>query len=125
MSRLPPSPQREVITDIPVPAIDTEIPCFTVTDELTPILLTVKYLRDELQEDASYDCLLSALASASAVDFDDHGNVGRVLPSGEFQLVLPSSIPMHSPVSVVQDIPFPTSLARRDARYFGGGRYKA
>ena len=121
MSRLPPSPQPEVITDIPVPAIDTEIPCFTVTDELTPILLTVKYLRDELQEDASYDCLLSALASASAVDFDDHGNVGRVLPSGEFQLVLPSSIPMHSPVSVVQDIPFPTSLARRDARYLRRG----
>jgi hypothetical protein len=41
MYRLPTSPQSEINPDIPVPAIDTEIPCFSVTDEPAPILLTV------------------------------------------------------------------------------------
>jgi hypothetical protein len=115
MSRLPTSPQPEVNPDIPVPAIDTEIPCFSVTDEPAPILLTVEYIRDELQAEASYACLSSALASAWAVDFDNHGNVGLVLPSGEFQLILPTSITNNSTVSVVQEVPDPKSLARRDA----------
>jgi hypothetical protein len=56
----------------------------------------------------------TALASASGVDLDDHGNVGRELPSGEFQLILPTSIPRNSFVSVVH--PYPNALARRDAR---------
>jgi hypothetical protein len=71
MSRLTTSPQPEVNPDIPVPAIDTEIPCLSVTDEPAPILLTKEYIRDELQAEASYACFSSALASASAVDFDD------------------------------------------------------
>jgi hypothetical protein len=121
MSRLPTSPQPEVNPDVPVPAIDTEIPCFSVTDEPAPILLTVEYIREELQVEASYDRLSSALASASAVDYDDHGNVGLVLPSGEFQLILPTSIPNNSPVSVVQEVPYPKSLARRDARHLRRG----
>jgi hypothetical protein len=61
MTRLSPSPQPEVIPDVSAAAIDADIPCFSVTDELTPILLTVEYVRDEQQADASYYCLSTAL----------------------------------------------------------------
>jgi hypothetical protein len=48
--------------------------------------------------------------------------VGLVLPSGEFQLIVPTSNLRNAPVSVVQDVPYPYSLARRDARHLRRGK---
>jgi hypothetical protein len=56
------------------------------------------------------------LITATGVYYDYQGVLGQVLPSGEFAVMFPSSCPTEANVKLFAELPFPTSLARGDAR---------
>jgi hypothetical protein len=87
MSRLKPSDPEVAMPSDPV---DTEIPCFALTEERKhPNLLLVEDLCQLQTEDSTYRELTNDMTRDPSLDFDDHGVLGRTLPSGEFQVVLP------------------------------------
>ena len=86
MSRLRPSNPEIAVPSEPV---DTEIPCFAVTEGNDPTLLLLEDMCQLQTEDSNYHKLTNIMTRDPSLDFDDHGILGRTLPSGEFQVVLP------------------------------------
>jgi hypothetical protein len=78
--------------------VNTEIPCFTVEAEGEPELVNLDRLRDLQEEDPDCQCLTHFLSSDSSVEVDAAGVLGRLLPSGEFQIHIPRTL--HDNLSV-------------------------
>ena len=104
------------------PSVDSDIPCFLV-DEPVPILpISVEQVRELQQEDPGYPSLANALTKGCSLDFDPNGNVGVVLPNGEFQLSLPPALTTTGPIAIVESQPFPPSNpVRGDAHHLRKG----
>jgi hypothetical protein len=87
MSRLKPSDPEVAMPSDPV---DTKILCFALTEERKhPNLPLVKDLCQLQTEDSNYRELTNDMTRDPSLEFDDRGVLGRTLPSGEFQFVLP------------------------------------
>ena len=86
MSRLKPSNPEIAVPSEPV---DTDIPCFSVTEGNDPTLLLLEDMCQLQTEDSNYHKLTNIMTRDPSLDFDDHGILGRTIPSGEFQVVLP------------------------------------
>jgi hypothetical protein len=58
------------------------------------------------------------LGGSASLDMDENGVMGHVRPSGEFQVIVPDTIPTSDPIAVVResfDLDLPTSLlSKRD-----------
>jgi hypothetical protein len=111
LSRLPPPPP--LVPELP---LDTEIPCFTVQDESEPGLLQVEDLIESQQADQQCLEARDGFITSTGIEYDYQGVLGQVLPSGEFSVMFPASGPTENNVALVSELPFPTSLARGDAR---------
>jgi transposase InsO family protein len=112
MSRLRPSS-----ADVPTPAqpVDTEIPCFTADVDDEPTLLPVEDLVALQLEDDGCQQISLLLGNDSSLDVDHAGTLGHILPSGEFQVIMPHALESSTPIAVIQD----TSLVRGDAHELG------
>jgi hypothetical protein len=87
MYRLKPSEPEVAMPSDPV---DTEIPCFALTEERKdPNLLLVEDLCQLQTEDSNYRELTKDMTRDPSLVLDDHGVLGRTLSFGEFQVVLP------------------------------------
>ena len=94
----------------PFTSVDAEIPCFSVSgpdlgvgwkptthphrplQDLNPTLLPVETLLEEQASDQFCRHLSTLVGAHPTIDFDEFGAVGHMLPSGEFQLELPTSL---------------------------------
>jgi hypothetical protein len=81
--------------------VDTEIPCFTLKSEDEPELVTLDRLRDLQEEYTDCQCLTHFLSSDSSVEVDAAGVLGKLLPSGEFQIQIPRTLHDFLPVTFV------------------------
>jgi hypothetical protein len=125
MSRLcSPNPNVPVPTEM----IDTEIPCSTVEAESDPTLLRVEDLVHEQLHDPECLQLSLSLGIGAMLDRDGFGTLGRVLPSGEFEVILPKSVAASTPLTVVQGTSFPNldtcPCVRGDAHHLRREEYK-
>ena len=111
LSRLPPP-----LLFAPEVPLDTEIPCFNVEDDSDPGLLEVEDLIESQRIDQKCLDARDELTTFTGIDYDYHGLLGNILPSGEFQVLFPASCPMEANVALFAELPFPDSLARGDAR---------
>jgi hypothetical protein len=90
--------------------VDTEIPCFTVQSEDEPELVTLDRLRDLQEEDPDCQFLTHFLSSDSSVEVDAAGVLGKLLPSGEFQIQIPRTLQDSLPVTLVTN---PSDFSKR------------
>jgi hypothetical protein len=81
--------------------VDTEIPCFTLKSEDEPESVNLDRLRDLQEEDPDCQCLTHFLSSDSSVAVDAAGVLGKLLPSGEFQIHIPLTLHDSLPVTFV------------------------
>ena len=102
----------------PKSPLDTDIPCFVVSQRDDPTLLSVDDLRDHQWCDPAYQAVLSHWGGCASLDMDENGVMGHVRPSGEFQVIVPDTIPTSDTIAVVResfDLDVPTSLlSKRD-----------
>jgi hypothetical protein len=66
----------------PTQAVDTEVPCFDLADELDPSLFHPQDLRVAQISDPSCCHLHAQYGAHSSIDIDNNGLNGIVLPSG-------------------------------------------
>jgi hypothetical protein len=101
--------------------VDMDVPCFTTSTD-TPRRDPSLLLREDIilaqMADLACSRLLTDVGVHRQLDVDEFGVLGRVLPSGEFQVTIPSflnEVPL--PVAVFAEFPLPrrqlTSLATR------------
>ena len=109
----------------PFTSVDAEIPCFSVSgpdlgvkwkptthphrslQDLDPTLLPVETLLEEQASDQFCRHLSTLVGAHPTIDFDEFGAVGHMLPSGEFQLELPTSLASSTPHTLVTEQSFP------------------
>jgi hypothetical protein len=106
---------RSTDPDIAAPdtAVDTDIPCFaTLLDAppRDPSLVARDDLRVAQQADPTCRDLLTHLGANPQIEFDEFGILGRMLPSGEFQVTIPSLGDLPLPLSIVCDTPLPRRM---------------
>jgi hypothetical protein len=83
--------------------VDTDIPCCTVQSDDEPELVTLARLRDLQEEDPECQGLTHFLSSDTSVEVDTAGVIGRLLPSGEFQIQIPRTLHDSLPVTFVDN----------------------
>jgi hypothetical protein len=106
--------------DCQAPAtVDTDIPCFPVNPD--PTLLSAEDLVAHQHSDPTLRHISRSIGSDPSLEYDDFGAVGRVVPSGEFQVSLPPTLAANTPVTLVQPISYPTP--ERDARVRGDAHH--
>ena len=89
----------------PAEAVDTEIPCFTVDPDVRdPTLLYRDDIRLYQGEDTACNVLRRSFGASLSLEVDDNGILGCVLPTGEFQLVLPAIADCPLPVTVFTEM---------------------
>jgi hypothetical protein len=83
--------------------------CHTVPcgDERDPSLFHPQDLRAAQISDPSWCHLHAQYGAHPSIDIDNNGVIGRVLPSGEFQLSVPPLPGVPLPLSLVTEIPCP------------------
>jgi hypothetical protein len=129
MSRLKPSS----VEDAPSEPVDTEIPCFAVDkyphaasteletiwgpvdDDGDPVAITLEELRDRQKGDQMCEALTLLWGALPGLDYDPNGILGNVLPTGEFQIVIPAPVP-PGPLTVVYEL----SLSEGQTHPHGG-----
>jgi RNase H-like domain found in reverse transcriptase/Reverse transcriptase (RNA-dependent DNA polymerase) len=113
MSRLQTDPQIQ-------PPFDTEIPCFTVEDDEDPGLTSIEDLVESQHVDPTCRQLCESLVISSAVDYDSHGVIGNVLPSGEFHICVPPTL-TTSTLVVTELASIPYMMVREEAHHLRRG----
>jgi hypothetical protein len=101
MSRLQPTDTSLCDPNSP---LDTEIPCFVVSPRDDPTLLSVDDLRDHQWCDPAYQAVISHWGGCPSLDMDEHGFMGHMGPSGEFQVIVPDTIPALDPIALVREL---------------------
>jgi RNase H-like domain found in reverse transcriptase/Integrase zinc binding domain len=89
--------------------VDTEIPCFAISQQEYLTLLSVDTLREHQRCDPQYLKLLSHWGWSDSFDLDENGIFGHVHPSGEFEVVIPETIPTGEPLAIVKDMELPSA----------------
>jgi hypothetical protein len=69
------------------PPLDTEIPCTRVEEDDVSGLTSIEDLIEFQNMDPTCRQLCDSLVISSAVDYNSHGVIGNMLPSGEYQFV--------------------------------------
>jgi hypothetical protein len=100
--------------------LDTKIPCFTVEDDEDPVLTSIEDLVESQHVDPTCRQLCESLVISSAVDYDPHGVIGNVLPSGEFQICVPPTL-TTSTLVVTELASIPDMMVREDAHHLRRG----
>jgi RNase H-like domain found in reverse transcriptase/Reverse transcriptase (RNA-dependent DNA polymerase)/Integrase zinc binding domain/Integrase core domain/Chromo (CHRromatin Organisation MOdifier) domain/Retroviral aspartyl protease len=121
MSRLQ-STDEEI--SIATKSVDTDIPCFTLEKEREPSIFQVEDVRRLQEEDTASRHLTRHVGADPTVDHDNFGLVGRLLPSGEFQLSLPPPLLALTPISIVEtalDPDAPSCDVLEDASHLSKG----
>jgi hypothetical protein len=113
MSRLQTDPQVQ-------PPSDTEIPCFTIEDDEDPGLTSIEDLVESQHVDPKCRQLCESLVISSAVDYDSHCVIGNVLPSGEFQIYVPSTL-TNLTLVVTELASIPDMMVRENAHHLRRG----
>jgi RNase H-like domain found in reverse transcriptase len=113
MSRLQTDPQVQ-------PPLDTEIQCFTVEDDEDPGLTSSEDLVESQHVDPTCLQLCESLVISSAVDYDSHGVIGNVLPSGEFLICVPPTLTTSTLVAT-ELTSIPDMIVREDAHHLRRG----
>ena len=101
MSRLEPDHQST-----PEEPIDTDIPVLTLEDaasQKVPTVLSAVDVMTAQQRDAHALALRGLLTEHSSWDIDQHGTLGRILPTGEFEVYLPDSVRSPEAVCLVTE----------------------
>jgi hypothetical protein len=103
---------RSTDPDIAAPdtAVDTDIPCFATfldAPPRDPSLVARDDLRVAQQADPTCRDLLTHLGANPQIEFDEFGILGWMLPSGEFQVTMPSLGDLPLPISIVCDAQLP------------------
>jgi transposase InsO family protein len=101
MSRLEPP-----AADLPEEPVDTEIPVLALEDAMVrdapPVVDAVDLLAAQ-QRDAHALALRGLLTEHESWDLDDNGTLGRILPSGEFEIYVPASVRPAEAVCFVKE----------------------
>jgi hypothetical protein len=108
MSRLQTEPEVQ-------PLLDTEIPYFTVEDVEDPGLTSVEDPIEFQHMDPTCRQLFDSLIISCAVDYDSHGVIGNVLPSGEFLICRPPTL-TTSALDVTELVSIPDMKVREDGQ---------
>jgi hypothetical protein len=92
-----------------------DVPCFTTSTE-TPRRDPSLLLREDLilaqMADPACSRLLTDVGVHPKIDVDEFSVLGRVLPSGEFQVTIPSfSNEVPLPIAVFAEVPLPPETA--------------
>ena len=85
---------------------DTDIPVLTLEDaasQKVPTVLSAVDVMTAQQRDAHALALRGLLTEHSSWDIDQHGTLGRILPTGEFEVYLPDSIRSPEAVCIVTE----------------------
>jgi hypothetical protein len=95
--------------------VDMDFPCFTMSTD-TPWRDPSLLLREDLilaqMSDTACSRLLTDVGVHPQLDVDEFGVLGRVLPSGEFQVTVPSfSNEFPLPIAVLAEVPLPPETA--------------
>ena len=95
--------------------VDMDVPCFTTSTD-TPRRDPSLLLREDLilaqMADPACSRLLTDVGVHPQLDVDEFGVLGRVLPSGEFQVTIPSfSNEVPLPITVCTEVPLPPETA--------------
>jgi RNase H-like domain found in reverse transcriptase len=102
------------------PPLYTEIPCFTVEDDDDPGPTSIEDLIESQHTNLKCRQLCDSLVISSAVDYDSHGVIGNVLPSGEFQICVPPTL-TTSALVVTELASIPSMRVREDAQQLRRG----
>jgi hypothetical protein len=92
-----------------------DVPCFTTSTDIPwrdPSLLLREDLILAQMTDPDCSRLLTDVGVHPQLDVDEFGVLGRVLPSGEFQVTIPpisNEVPL--PVAVFEEVPLPPETA--------------
>jgi hypothetical protein len=93
----------------PSSPVDTEIPCFAISKQEDPTLLSAETIRDHQRCDPQYLELLSHWGWSDSFDLDENDIFGHVYPSGEFEVVIPDTIPTGEPLAIVKYMELPSA----------------
>jgi RNase H-like domain found in reverse transcriptase len=91
----------------PTDPVDIDIPCFVVSHREDPTLISVDTLREHQRCDPQYDGLMSHWGWSDSMDIDSNGVIGYVYPTGEFEVIIPDTIPTGHPITIVDDAYLP------------------
>jgi transposase InsO family protein len=112
-----------------VKPVATEIPCFAVPDTADPEPIHIELFRQLQAEDTSCRQLHHSMPYHPSIDLDETGVLGRVLPSGEFQVQIPHTLQSSTPVTILADPndfhEDPKLSAREDAHVLRREEYKS
>ena len=101
----------------PTDPVDTDIPCFSISHRNDPTLVLVDYLLEHQRCDPQYDELMTHWGWSESMDMDPNGVIGYVCPTGEFEVIIPDTIPTGDPITIIDDVNLPQayeSTAKRD-----------
>jgi hypothetical protein len=108
----------------------TDIPCFVVSHREDPTLISVETFREHQRCDPQYDGLMSHWGWSDSLDMDSNGVIGYVCPTGEFEVIIPDTIPreIRSRLSMIFTCLWRMTLTpsvTRTSRSYGGGYFIA
>jgi hypothetical protein len=88
----------------PSDPVDTEIHCFAISHRVDSTLISVDSLREHQRCDPQYDGLMFLWGWNDSMNMDPNGVIGYVCPAGEFEVIIPDTIPTGDPITIVDDV---------------------
>jgi hypothetical protein len=101
MSRLQ-SEKKEIAE--PSEPLDVDVPCFVIEDTPDPSLILPDLLRNAQLAHCHTHPMLTGFGADTSIDMDNHGLIGVIRHTGEFELVIPP-IDCPLPLSIVTEAP--------------------
>jgi transposase InsO family protein len=101
MSRLQ-SEKKEIAE--PSEPVDVDVPCFVIEDTPDPSLILPDFVRNSQLAHFHTHPVLTGFGADPSIDMDNHGLIGVVRHTGEFELVIPP-VDCPLPLSIVTEAP--------------------